>query len=85
MQTIFLCFFCKRGKKKFVAFFHFTTIFFWQSMKKLVLGGDEMKRRLGTSGRKRVLQNFAFSVFAEKLDIIVKTRQGQDEEEEYHE
>jgi hypothetical protein len=54
-------------------------------MKKLVLGGDEMKRRLGTSGRKRVLQNFAFSVFAEKLDIIVKTRQGQDEEEEYHE
>ena len=40
-------------------------------MKKLVTGGDALKRRLGESGKRRVLENFAFSVFADKLDAIV--------------
>ena len=58
-------------------------------MKKLVDGGESMKRHLGESGRKRVLQNFAFSVFAEKLDAIVRTGREQLQHEgtgeEYHE
>ena len=40
-------------------------------MQKLVSGGNEMKQRLGESGKRRVLENFAFSVFADKLDAIV--------------
>lgn len=47
---------------------------FAQAMKKLVDGGEALNQQLGSAGRKRVLQNFAFSVFADKLDVIVKTR-----------
>jgi hypothetical protein len=43
-------------------------------MKRLVDGGEALNQQLGSAGRKRVLQNFAFSVFADKLDTIVKTR-----------
>jgi hypothetical protein len=51
-------------------------------MKKLIDGGPSLKQRFGESGRKRVIQNFAFSVFADRLDAVV--RHG-DDADDYHE
>ena len=50
-------------------------------MKTLVLVGKEMKFRLGQSGKQRVLQNFAFQVFANKLDAIIRQSWKQNPEE----
>lgn len=42
------------------------------AMKKLIDGGDKLKKTLGDNGHQRVLQNFSFEAFAQKLDFFVQ-------------
>ena len=42
------------------------------AMKKLIDGGNKLKKIFGDNGHQRVLQNFSFEAFAQKLDVFVK-------------
>ncbi|XP_040576450.1 alpha-1,3/1,6-mannosyltransferase ALG2 [Lepeophtheirus salmonis] len=48
-----------------------TPEYFAEAMKKLLLGGNKLKSRLGAEGRKRVEEHFSFSNFTNKLDFFV--------------
>ena len=41
---------------------------FAEAMNLIVEGGSELKNELGNNGRQRVLNNFAFNAFANKLN-----------------
>ena len=41
---------------------------FAEAMNLIVEGGSELKNELGKNGRRRVLNNFAFNAFANKLN-----------------
>jgi len=45
-------------------------------MYKIVEGGPELKRRLGDNGRHRVVENFSYEIFAEKLHNIVRKQES---------
>ena len=44
---------------------------FAEAMNLIVEGGSELKNELGKNGRRRVLNNFAFNAFANKLNGYV--------------
>ena len=44
---------------------------FAEAMNLIVEGGSELKNELGKNGRRRVLSNFAFNAFANKLNGYV--------------
>ena len=45
---------------------------FAAAMNKLIDGGHQLKKTLGDNGHERVLQNFSFEAFAQKLDYYVQ-------------
>ena len=44
---------------------------FAEAMNLIVEGGSELKNELGKNGRRRVLNNFAFNAFANKLNDYI--------------
>ena len=45
---------------------------FCEAMVKLVEGGEDLKRKMGENGRKRVKENFSYLAFADKLNAVIR-------------